>query len=64
MSGLFGGSKPKIEKPLPAPTIDDAANARESADALRRRKGRAASIITGSDGADTPKTTAETLLGG
>lgn len=64
MSGLFGGYRPKIYKPLPAPTIDDAANAREAADALRRRKGRAASIITGPNGADTPKTTAKTLLGG
>lgn len=48
----------------PPPVIEDAEGARQdTADMLRRRKGRAASILT-SGNAGAPMTASKTLLGG
>lgn len=54
--------------PAPPPSVADAEQAvrdRElaDADARRRRKGRAATILTGDSGAGLPTTAAKTLLG-
>lgn len=58
--------------PDPPPTIDAAAGnvtedmeskAREDADAQRRKKGRAAQVLTGDYGAGLPQTAAKQLLG-
>lgn len=64
MQALLGGSKPAPviappPPPPPAPSIDQAASrvAAEKAaqDAALRKRGRAASVLTGSEGvADTP----------
>ena len=66
MSGLFGGDSPSAPQAPPAPTANDAEVAGQaSADALRRRRGMAASILAGSStGTNTPTTQAKTLLGG
>lgn len=73
VSSIFGGGKPEAPpvtlppppEPPPAPTIEDAdVKAREAEDVLRRRKGRAAAILTGTAGAGTPKTATKVLLGG
>lgn len=68
MSRLFKAPSvpdpPKIEPPLPVPTIDDAGKARELQDRLRRRRGRAASVLTGSSGSGLPPTSAAATLGG
>lgn len=68
MEKIFGGGPsipppPPIPEPPPAPTIDDATKARENEDALRRRKGRAATVLTGSAGAGAPRTATKALLG-
>lgn len=72
-SELIGGSAqkaPDINIPQPiaqpgAPTIDDARLAAEKSDMLRRRRGRAATILTGTTG-DTSAVNVgtKTLLGG
>lgn len=70
MSGLF--RKPSIPDPpkidqvqIPvAPTVDDAQRIREEADRRRRRRGRAATMLTGEGGAGLPQTSAATLLAG
>lgn len=64
MAGLFGSKIPAVKEPPPPPSVDEAAQNAEQADALRRRRGRAAAIYTGSSGSGTPKTTAKSLLGG
>lgn len=66
VKGLFGGTAkpPKVIEPPPPPSVDDAAAAKDAADDVLRRKGRAASILTGPSGAGAPKTAAKTLLGG
>lgn len=68
IGGLFGGQQtpqPIVipAAPDPAPTIDQAAKAREAEDIMRRRKGRAATILTGAQGAGTPTTATKALLG-
>lgn len=61
---LNGPSDPNMpDAPPPLPTIDDAANAQRSRDALRRRRGMAATILTGPSGVPTPPTNRQTLLG-
>jgi len=66
---LFGGKNqqpapmPIPVPPAAAPTIDEAAKAREAEDVLRRRKGRASTILTGPQGAGAPTTATKTLLG-
>lgn len=56
---------PPPPAPLPAPTIDEAKQKRMNQDELLSRKGRAASILTGSSGDLTaPETGTKKLLGG
>jgi len=50
MSGLFGGSTPKLPPPTPAPpppTVDEAAKAQQQNDQLRQRRGAAANVLSG-----------------
>lgn len=68
MGALF--SKPKVPKappvvaPPPVPTVDDAAKNTQEADLLRRRRGRAASMVNGASGdASTPSVGTKMLLG-
>jgi hypothetical protein len=68
----FGASMPAMpplpEPPPPPPTIDQARLSRQREDEARRRRGRAATVLT--DGSMDraslvqPKTAAKTLLGG
>lgn len=63
MGGLL--SKPKTKElppPIEPPTVDEAAQARDQADNLRKRKGRAANILTGAEGDTGTKTTGSTKL--
>jgi hypothetical protein len=65
MSGLFGGPKapkppPPPAPPPPVPTVDDAANQSEAQDKLRRRKGKASTVLNSDL---SPPTTAATTLG-
>lgn len=63
MGGLF--SKPKIPKPPPVPTIDETRQNQDILDRIRRRRGRAATILTGPQGdTSTPLTATKKLLGG
>lgn len=66
MSGLFGGgSSPALAPPpapVPVPTIDDAKKRQQAQDAANRRRGRAATIFTGNEGAGAP-VQAKTLFG-
>lgn len=68
MSRLFRTpATPEIPAPVPpppVPTVDNTTRAREDVDRIRRRRGRSASIFTGSQGAGIPQTSAATLLGG
>lgn len=73
VADLFGGGgndappPPQIKAPdpLPAPpSIDDAAKLRDDADKIKKRKGRAATLMTGKEGSGTPDSSAATLLGG
>jgi len=61
----MSSSRPAPVTPPPPPVIEDtAATAQEYQDQLRRRKGRAASILTDrTPGAMQPQTAAKTLLG-
>lgn len=67
MGGII--SKPKVPTPIsptPVPTLEDAQQASDEAvkDDLKRRKGRAANILsTGDDSGGTAQTTAKRLLG-
>ena len=70
MCGGGGGSynPPPVTPPpapAPAPTIDEARDARQKQDAALARKGRAASILTSSQGdiAMTETKSGKTLLG-
>lgn len=66
----MSSSKPKMPPPPapppPVPTIDDASKARDDSDALRKRRGRAASILAGKIAESTSKyqSAAKTLTGG
>lgn len=62
MSSLF---KPKVQvpdAPPPPPTIDEAANAQDYADRIRRRRGRASTIKV--PDAVQPAAQAQSVLGG
>jgi hypothetical protein len=62
MGGMV--SKPKVPKVPKVPTIDEASETREALDKRRRRRGNAASILTGQLGDTSPvQTAAKTLLG-
>ena len=61
----MGFLRPKIStpEPPPPPAIEDTEAAKQDyADALRRRKGRAASVLT-QPGQPQPQTAAKVLLG-
>lgn len=60
-----GGYTPPPLPPAPvAPTIEDAdTKTRENEDKLKRRKGRAALVLTGKSGAGTPQTATKALTG-
>lgn len=62
MSSLF--RTPKIPKAPPVPTRDDAREAQNVADQLRRRRGGAAAILTGTAGDTSPVQTAVKTLTG
>jgi len=70
MSFLFGGgdkaaATPAVPVPDPPPTIEDAqTKVQDAEDASRRRRGAAATMLTGKEGAGTPTTGAKALLGG
>ena len=64
MSGIFGGkpdAPPPLPPPPPVPTIDEARLRAENADAMARRRGRRASVLTGG-GVEEP-TAKKTLIG-
>ena len=69
MSKLFGGGSPPPAPTIiqqttpPPPTVDDAAKQREMKDANLRRRGRAASILTGVRGTEPPSVAVKTLTG-
>ena len=50
--------------PAGPPTIDEARLARDRMDVLRRRRGRASTILTGPSGANNPNIATSILLGG
>lgn len=56
-------SKKNLNAPLPMAQRDDAAALQASQDELRRRRGAAADIITGSAGAGAPLTGGKLILG-
>lgn len=65
---MFGAGQPKAPTPqkLPKPpTLDEAAQASDAANLVRRRRGMAADILTSSAGVLTPPANigAKTLLG-
>lgn len=69
MQKIFGNAPqplPPSPPPPPAPTIDDAASRaaaeRAAGDAALRKRGRAASVLTGPEGAAAP-TAKKTLIG-
>lgn len=60
------GFNDKIKMPPPppgVPTIDDAAENQSQRDAMRRRRGRAASILTSPTGVGSTPVGSKTLLG-
>ena len=68
MSGLFGGGSspaplPPPPPPTPAPTIDEARKRREATDTAAKRRGRAATIFTGTEGASATPVQSKTLFG-
>ena len=69
MSNMF--KKPKMPDmptppaPTPAPTIDTARQAQQAGDNMARRRGRAATVLTGPTGdLVAPETATKRLLGG
>lgn len=65
MSGLFSGP-PKVPTPPPAPTVNDAEVAgQDKADALRKRRGMASTILAGATAPNNaqPATQSAALLG-
>jgi hypothetical protein len=61
---LFGAGKPKMPPPPPPPPmIEDAMEAQAKQDATRRRRGAAATILTGPSGVGSAPVGTKTLLG-
>lgn len=61
--GFLRPKTPKMAEPPPPPVIEDTdAKNQDYQDALRKRRGRAASILTSREGGQ-PVTAAKTLLG-
>jgi hypothetical protein len=50
MAGLFSPSMPAMQPPPPVPQVDQATIDREAMDLARKRRGRAATQITGNAG--------------
>lgn len=67
MSGLFGKpdtpALPPPPTPVPVPTLDDAKRRQQEADAANRRRGRAASVLTGPEGTGSGPVQKKTLIG-
>lgn len=65
MGGMF--KKPKQPKlpppPPPPPTVDDAMMSQNAMDTARRRKGSAATILTGPSGINSSPVGTSSLLG-
>lgn len=58
------GDMPKMPKPPgPPPTIDEAAESQQASDEARRRRGRAASILTSPTGVGSTPVGTKSLLG-
>jgi hypothetical protein len=69
IGGLLGGfwawtKAPKAPQPLPTATRDDAAAQVKNDDAIRRRQGAAADIVTGKTGAEAARGTVGRLVVG
>lgn len=54
---------PPPPPPPPVPTIDAARERRDAADAAARKRGRAASVLTGPEGVAEEPTAKKTLIG-
>jgi len=66
MGSLNPFKRPKINIPEPpaAPTVDEARQSQDITDRMRKRRGRAASVLTGPKGDPAaPATAAKQLLG-
>jgi len=70
MGSIFGGGSrdtpdppPPPPPPAPVPTLDEAKMRQQSADDVRRRRGRRASVLTGDEGVSDTPTTTRTLIG-
>lgn len=64
-ASLLGGKDPRLSGPEPPPLppgIDDATRTQIERD-RKRRRGRAATVLTGPLGAGTPETAAKVLIG-
>jgi len=63
---LFSKPKPKAPPKMPEPpTVDEAQERTQDLDAIRKRRGRKANILTGVGGDDTaPQTGSRNILGG
>lgn len=64
MSFLFGSSTPQAPAPVQPPTVDDSAAAADAAEKMRKRRGRASTVLSPNDN-DTLGANVEqkTLLG-
>lgn len=67
VKGVFGGDvpppPPPPSAPPPTPTMDEARARRQAEDAARRKRGRAASVLTGPEGVGATPVAAKTLIG-
>ncbi len=62
-NALFGKSSTPLPTPLPTPTRDDARAAIAGDDEVRKRRGAAADILYGAEGAGAPTVTGKLVLG-
>jgi len=67
MGGLFGGGQkappPPTVTEIKVPVVDQTQVDRQTMDIMRRRKGAAATVGTGSEGSTSGSVAAKTLLG-
>jgi hypothetical protein len=63
VKAVFGGKKKKPVQPLPQATRDDAQALADQEDELRRRKGGAADILTGTMGAEAALSGGRLVIG-
>lgn len=64
MGGLFKPKMPKVEQAPPPPTVDEAQVRRNEVDRMRRRRGRAATILSDQASQATGGVGVNRLLGG